>query len=272
MKKDAHKVGISVAIGAAFGALVASKLGSWYWIIGPLLGLLVGYLSYEFKAVIRAIPVAWRAARGWRPTYRKTIPRLIWWSLLAWFEGLFYPIAAIAALTNVWKQPGDIYMAFVTLLGFTAVLFWSSLCPIEGDDSLSTETIEKRTVLARKFFFYAFPPITAYFILRGIAWVIIRLPRAIFISLRALVLGVVAVLYFFGRFGWHLFVRIHSEKRLICAADALLGATIGHLAGKSSLAAMAVAAVAGYFLGFVNYAVVTERWLKPRGYIRTTVS
>ena len=62
-----------------------------------------------------------------------------------------------------------------------------------------------------------------------------------------------------------MFIRIHSDRRLISGVDALLGSAIGYFAGSA-----AVGALSGGILGIVNYAMITERWLKPHGYIRAS--
>ncbi len=274
MKNDAHKVGLAAAIGAALGALVASKLGSWYWVIGPLLGALVGYLSYEFKVVLRAIPAAFQAAHGWRFAARKSVLRLIAWTFPAVLLLAMDVIALIAVSARVWNDPHWLdAMLFIWMI-VTGNGFLMALVPGSYDLVLTEGMIEEKIRKARKLLIGGFPPILAclvlYGILYGLVWVLKHLPKAAWVTSCAIFRGTVAVMRFLTRFGWHLFVRIHSEKRLICAADALLGATIGHLAGKTSFTTLAIAAVAGYLLGFVNYALVTERWLRPAGYIQRT--
>lgn len=62
MERTHGKVFIASALGAFIGSLVALQLNAYLWWLGLIAGGLVGYLSYEFKAVLRAIPVAWHAA------------------------------------------------------------------------------------------------------------------------------------------------------------------------------------------------------------------
>jgi len=153
VNKESHKVGIATAIGAALGALLAHKLGPWFWIIGVLAGSLIDYFSYEFKTIIRAIPHAFRAATCWRPT-KHLLVRSAWTTVLA--LGL---ISWLLLLPNTYRM----------------------LTSLKG-------------------------------------WFV-----------------------FFGTF---------------------------FIASKTSLAATAIGAIAGYILGYAYYAVVTEHWLRPRGYIR----
>lgn len=88
-----------------------------------------------------------------------------------------------------------------------------------------------------------FPPILYGWLLpRGIVWFIRVVSR------------------FTARFIWQVFIRIHSEMRLLCMADAALGAAVGYFAGSAIIGALA-----GGVFGLVNYAVVTKRVLEPRG-------
>ena len=63
-------------------------------------------------------------------------------------------------------------------------------------------------------------------------------------------------------FLWTLFKFIHSDMRLLCGVDALLGAAVGYAAGSALVGVMG-----GGALGVANYALITERWLRPRGYL-----
>jgi hypothetical protein len=52
------KIFVSCAFGAGIGTLVALEMHTYLWWIGLLVGGFTGYLSYEFKAVVYAIPRA----------------------------------------------------------------------------------------------------------------------------------------------------------------------------------------------------------------------
>lgn len=67
---------------------------------------------------------------------------------------------------------------------------------------------------------------------------------------------------FLKRFCWELFLRIHSEIRLLCGIDAMIGTTIGYFAGSAIIGAL----VGGLF-GVLNYAIITELYLKRLGYL-----
>lgn len=65
------KIFIACALGAGIGTAVALQLHPYFWWVGLITGGLVGYFSYEFKAVCRAVPQAWKEVVGWKPDKRK---------------------------------------------------------------------------------------------------------------------------------------------------------------------------------------------------------
>ena len=67
---------------------------------------------------------------------------------------------------------------------------------------------------------------------------------------------------FLKRFCWELLLCIHSEMRLLCGIDAMIGTAIGYFAGS-----VIVGALAGGLFGVFNYAVITELCLKRLGYL-----
>ena len=50
------------ALGAAAGTAVALEMAPYLWWVGMLVGALVGYVSFEFRSVLRAAGAAWRTA------------------------------------------------------------------------------------------------------------------------------------------------------------------------------------------------------------------
>ncbi|MBI4098737.1 MAG: hypothetical protein HY437_01730 [Candidatus Magasanikbacteria bacterium] len=59
---ETKKIGIACAIGGAIGTAVALMVTVAFWWLGLLAGFCAGYVSYEFRAVFRAISQAWRVA------------------------------------------------------------------------------------------------------------------------------------------------------------------------------------------------------------------
>lgn len=263
MKREAGKVFLACAIGAGIGSLVALEMARAFWWIGLLVGGLAGYLSYEWRAVLRAIPAAYRAARGWHP------PRGYWQSIRLFFVLISAIVLWCSALLFVSVvdevPPEQLTHNLVNLAWGVAGMFTAGLLLVIGFAIAYRNVTPDENYLSamRKANFWMFPPIVLFWHLpRGIWWVARRLPRAMALTIVGIARGIVAFIRFMKRFIWQLFLRIHSEMRLLCGIDAMLGAAVGYFAGSAIIGALA-----GGLFGVLNYAVVTERWLKPKGYL-----
>lgn len=264
-QKEAGKVFVASAIGAAIGSLVALQVHANFWWIGLLVGGMVGYLSYEWKEVIRAIPIA---ARAVFPALMRDMSecgedmREAW----AWTFGRQRPFVYLHLLFNTvfsFLVSGDMYkmegvenfsffgffvLSFLNLLilaGLSFVLFMGFYVPyflevgnLKDPDFFLSETSYLKTL---KMHFLGIPK----------AWV-----KILWQLVSAMTTGSI-------RFAWKMFLLIHSERRLLCGMDAMIGSCVGYFAGS-----VLVGALAGGILGVVNYVYVTERVLRPRGFIK----
>jgi hypothetical protein len=75
------------------------------------------------------------------------------------------------------------------------------------------------------------------------------------------------------RFVWHVFLRIHSERRTICGLSVLVGALAGFLlrihmqANVAPLLAVLIGGCCGLAFGLVSNEVIAKRWLLPKGHL-----
>ncbi len=60
---EVQKIGVACFIGAFVCYVVAALFAPAYMILGVVAGFASGYLAYEFREVLRAIPVAWSKTR-----------------------------------------------------------------------------------------------------------------------------------------------------------------------------------------------------------------
>lgn len=259
MKKEAGKVFFASALGAGIGTFVALEVASWLWWVGLLVGGLVGYLSYEFRAVLAALPRAYRAARGWQtpPHYWRNVGWL-------WF-GITGGLSSATILVHLfWWRAGIVAVTDLHCTGVAvSLLSAAALVVIAPALFFGDGEAPPAVTLGKTLLYWSSPPLLFFYHLpRGLWWIIRRIPRAVAVAVIAIGRGLVALARFVPRFAWQVFIRIHSERRLICGVDAALGAGVGYFAGSAILGA----AVGGLF-GVANYAVVTERWLRPRGYL-----
>ncbi len=239
MLKESWKVFWACLIGAGLGAFVALESNHYFWWVGLLAGGLTGYLSYEWKKVVAAIPAAYKAARGWRPDVNYW--RAFGWGMITMLSicSWMYVLVFLAWVTR--DSPANpMELLYCTYGIFPVSLFLGFVIALDKapDSVIVGKMMTKAT----------FPPIFLF-------W---HIPRAIVYLVR----NIPSILKFLRRFSWQMFLRIHSEMRLLCGIDALLGAGIGFFAGS-----VLVGALAGAAIGLVNYLVVTKGWLEPRGLV-----
>lgn len=234
MKMDkATRVFLACASGAGIGTLVALQLGN-FWGLGALLGGLVGYLIYDLEEVIKAIPVAWNTVLEWRPD-KESLSKI----------GLIIVFFVCVLLTLI-----------VSPLFLTAMIMGTSehslLMPIGLYGWLmsvyyffsKSKEPRLRNINEEFLCLLGFNPFTIYiyYPVKGIAWAVPRIPSGLMIL---------------ARFVKTVFVLIHSDLRLLCGIDSLIGAAVGYFTGN-----VLVGALTGGVLGVVNYEIVSKKILK----------
>jgi len=254
MDTRAIKVFLACVLGGLVGSVVALSVHPYLWWVGLLAGGAVGYFSYEFKEVLRAIRVA--AVFAWHQTlaapdliksrrFRLLMPRLglavlIPIALLASTSIIFLILNPIITIETSDGKNG-LLAAFMSVGGTaiavaTAVL---SICAFvhesDGHYMVETKTLGIFVFTLSPIGFVALP-------LFGIGWVLYKSPKiaklcAVFVKT--------------------LFLTIHSDIRLLCGVDAAFGALIGFY-----LMNPIIGAIAGGIIGLLNYKVVSQKWLR----------
>lgn len=251
------KIFISCALGAGIGAILALQIDGMFWWIGVIIGGLVGYLSYEFKAVIAASRQAWQEVFGWR--LKKG-----WWKVLGlgFFTSLSAAITVAILLIPLflWGQYDlkqlPFLLAFASILSGTIGIFagfvWfvvsiGCLCIALNRKELFYNHDYEDDMKFVKDVLKSLNPATFYFYLipRGMGWLakstVCKTPYAVVASLK---------------FIKTIFILIHSEIRLLCGVDAAIGATIGYFAGSVFLGTLI-----GGVVGVLNYEIISRRTL-----------
>jgi hypothetical protein len=243
------KVFLSVAIGAFLGTLVGREMIPALTWVGTLVGGFVGYISYEFNKVLRAIPEAGRLATSWWPSKD-------WWKkcLRAALVSPFFvatctlPLFLFARTLQVQEGGGSwtISLLLATIVGAFMASLISISIPEKGEDA----AVKLRAV------FITYNPVNLYLwiIPKGLVmtvwWLISHIPAGV----KALGHLVVVVVLFFK----HLAILIHSDVRLLCGVDAAIFATLGSFFPGNII----LYALAGGLFGLANYEVVSKKWLK----------
>lgn len=245
---------LASSFGAGIGSLVAIELFHALWMVGLLVGLVVGFLSCEWREVVAAVPVAWRAAKGWRPppSFGKAckadmlyVPvSASWFSLLLF--ALFLVIRPAESRTGHWQLTVLLYAHAGGIVASVILMIWNVV------DNALFKTEESLAFQARHLDHLGAKGILAMSAPYVLFWL---LPQALPATL-------VATFHFALTFGWQLFLAIFSKARLTSAVASLIGSGIGFLCG-SVLAGM----FSGAVLGFLGHAVILRLWLIPRGYV-----
>lgn len=224
------KIFMACAIGALVGTIVALELSHYFWWIGLIVGGLTGYLSYEFKEVVRMMPRAYRTVSSWKPKestkiYWKRYGLCLTASLTIILSLLPLLLIITGDLTLIWRIP----LAAGVFSGAISFL-WAF------DKDLLISDLKKGIKMFNAFSLYF------YWLPKGILWSIRNIPKAIM---------------FLGRFIKTFFILIHSDIRLLCGIDAAIGTAIGYFAGSA-----VVGFFAGGLIGVANYELVSKKLLK----------
>ncbi len=248
---ETKKIALACAVGGAIGTAVALMVAAAFWWLGLLAGFCAGYVSYEFRAVLRAIPEALRETSGALADFFGEAHPIMYPSFGVFLLGMYGMVVHL----HGWK-PGTEWvrwpLGFIAA-GFAVLLFHMVLatayrrryraeCGMNIEDAMGLMVDgdwEYRDVLVM--------------FLTGmgiVTWGIITFPFRFLVALIRL---------------------IHSDKRLLCGLDSALGTGVVYLtlirphqaemtAGQMVVALVATAAMSAV-LGIVNYEVVSKRWL-----------
>ncbi len=278
MKRQSWSIAFACFLGAFVGTLVALNIaerfeyGRYFWGIGALLGGIVAYFAVDFRYFCAGVAHSYRKTIAWRP-YR------LWWrafgvSFVAFLTMastaltvmilLFAVSGSLVLLTTLVTIPGALWVGCFSLafclLGISYFEVGRYNRTFEAWEKSLHESIEENHSLIRKL-----NPIAGLIfvvlavvglgigVVRGICYAAISSPKA------AVVVGSVlkAARKRLLQFVAGVFFYVHSERRTLCFVDATLGAAIGYSFGSAI-----IGAVAGAFLGVLNYELISVRWLK----------
>lgn len=256
------RIFLACALGAGVGSLIALQLQA-FWFVGALVGGLVGYLAYDFNAVVKAFPGAWGTA-----CERMRENPIPWGKLLAglvWTLNVAVGLAIGVLIYQVFPDqlgvgPGGIY-SFLAIFLVALVLLYTAGC--YGFEALLDETCRVFSLPVPKWGegIWMENPYSAWLIL-------VASPLIFAIAIGSVIVMVILLfaIYAYGaavaisEFTWtlvkRLFIAIHSDIRLLCGIDALIGSIVGLATGN-----VIVGALFGGLLGVVNYEIISKRLL-----------
>ncbi len=280
---EAKKIGLACFVGGVVCALCALAFTPAYWWLGLIAGFAGGYIAYEFREVLTTIPKAYRAAgtgggvvgTALGNFFTKKHPFIYLGLMIGIPLGLlncfgmvssprfatFLEIPAIGAVVCIFFL--WLLLGFLLCVGFVVIgaenvekVFLIDCCPSDKQSGIA----EYRAEMAEKSLIEI--PTTyinvARLMVKGFGWFLWR-------AIRFFVWDIVCLI---GRFLKYIFVLIHSEKRLLCGVDGMLGGAVSYLylaQGAMSLFQQAMViffgGLIGAALGIINWEIVSKRIL-----------
>lgn len=258
------KIFLTCACGAGIGTLIALQLKQqynlnfWALIIGMIFGGLTGYIFIEFKEFVKAIPQAWQMTRHlWQGMAKRFIhlyhilanreiyktilylvPAVVLVSANLFFLNIVFPVSK----EGFFESPGWNLFLIITLIA----LFVTLLCvffTVVIDQEYYFFTDDAKDI-CKKCIIYCNPiAVFIYWPLRGI-WE--ELGKLVYLNWQIIT-----------TFFKNLFILTHSDWRLLCAIDCMIGVCIGFACGNAIIGALA-----GGIFGLANYELFSVRILK----------
>ncbi|MDD3101890.1 MAG: hypothetical protein PHE59_01985 [Patescibacteria group bacterium] len=284
---ETRKIALACFIGGALCCAVALFAAPMYWWLGLLAGFAGGYLSYEFRGVCKAAPVALRiATKESRKIYQSEIVRTKEWFsknhpfaylniILAVIFGL-YLIPYDWIIADTYPNISHYMRALITYFSIQALAvfgapflfsFWGARFVdkcywiSKGEDAYLKEANNPdiwRYKLKQK-------PLTYLNVLR---WMVLGAGFFIWTPCKFCLKIVWTILCFLGRFAWHLFRLIHSNKRVLCAIDGTLGGLISYfyfismpMPFGSKIMFIIFGGLLGGVFGIISYEIISKRIL-----------
>jgi hypothetical protein len=259
--KTEKRIALACFIGATIGALLALQFNHHFWWVGVFVGGLVGYVGYNFHEIPATAQKVWRQMPERKQVYEFVKDH----SILA--------LASITALAPLCGFVATVMIGLMSLLNtcdlaieifrhYKDVPFISPtnniLFYVGGSSYMLvvalilfglSETKNDCGILAVLCLVFApaFTPVIAAIVIAALAIVI---PCGI-------CYGIYYTVKTFWKVPYRTFVLVHSEMRLLCMTDAMIGALAGYYFGNAL-----VGGIVGAFYGVLNYRLVSVKLLK----------
>jgi len=291
---ETKKIAAACFIGGVLCSSVAWLFTPTYWWLGLIAGIAGGYISYDFREVRTAVPVACRLAR------KKGAGLLenLYAQARAWLakpHPFVYPAALVTVpfylLALFYNAPfigqtivdagifGRLIMSVIVTIGVPLVFvevtcimtvpivmlayigirvgeesyWWPFLCiPTEAEMLDTAKHLDKQG-LRRQLITYSN---VDRWMAKGLGLTILFF---VFTLWKYLLVGAWQMICLFGRFLWHFFKLIHSNKRVLCAIDGTLGGMVSYFWFVSSAESLSSHIVLVLFGGLLGAALGVAR-------------
>ena len=236
-------------IGGAIGGCVAALMDPTLWWLGMVAGYAAGYVAYEFRAVLRALPIAARATWTGAPKALRAAGNFV--RVFASREFAFAHISFLATFATIeWLLPSHypiVLHSFFFCIGLLVAALITGF--MEFFAEVGAMFVENTGWESRSEYsdwynsLYKTPPTHADIThLRALRWTIegiIALPASILALLGYVCYKVVK----------HTTILIHSHKRVLCGFHAAFGTGIAWMLLGAHHAHPALIALCGGCIG-----------------------
>jgi hypothetical protein len=258
------RIVVACFMGAALGALIALQLNRYFWWVGILAGGAIGYICYRFKEVAQSVRLAWKSLPDVE-TLTTAVKTGIWNSALVVGAAIGVICCAASMLTLMvggvmalmvgqgstvkWGEgPTEVARTLGitgTCLGVGAIVICLAsiflfICVLRSSNRKAACWGIIGCLLMNPLIL----PITVFVV---IAWAAIPCAGKAAMKLSVLSFKILR----------RTFIMIHSEMRLLCMTDALIGALTGFFFGNAL-----IGGIVGAVCGLLNYKFVSVKWLK----------
>ncbi len=266
---ETRKIALSCFIGGTLCCTVALIFTPIYWWFGLIAGFAGGYISYEFREVLNAIPIAWRKAKRETKTgllyaisaikrfFSKPHPFLYEWIILS-IPMTYFTFCFFEPTANNDSQLFTIFLFSILslLLSFEILLTLLILAQEKGHYCVLFKTTSKKEISGWRKKGCRVVPATYTSVARGaiigFLTILKLLAQLLWILLKYTGVGTRTGICFFCRFVWYLIKLIHSRKRVLCAIYGTTGGAISYfwlISAATSFLAQVVLIIFGGLLG-----------------------
>jgi hypothetical protein len=271
------RITLACFIGATIGALLALQFNRHFWWLGIFLGGGIAYVAYDFKRVVKTVQMIWKSIPEAKELYEET--RELRSELIALVKGFgitiflicigICTIGALYTLVHTFFVTVDLYVRFWTSnketifrdhkdiytnvywLGGTVVTLIVAVTA-----AITTQKMDSKANATRIFLIVmAFSPVS--FPIALPIFVLIQIIKSAHLLISCLDWLTRMVPVAVWKTAKKTFILVHSEIRLLCMTDAMLGALAGYFLGNALLGGLIGAAS-----GILNYRLVSIKLLK----------
>lgn len=252
------RVFVAVAIGIFCGLAIMARATIAWRLLGMVSAGLIAYFGFAPVAALQAIPKAAASASQTLSNFVANCWRqrsFIKWSVAVGLAAISW----VVLLATIFMAPSSSLRAELSIASERQAYIWyTSLVSAMIFSMCYWVSFGQQVAGLRKIALRGNPVVVlGYYLPLGVfkltVFILRHLLRFLFWSLPRFLL----------RFIWHLFVLVHSQERLICMIDAMIGMVVaGQLLDINQWTARLLGALIGGLFGVFNYEVIAKRWLQ----------